>query len=156
MTIKPPSSSCACRSTLAGARDEFTLRRQPRGEIVLVIQGAADSDYAYTAALPDDTSAAGSSSSSKSDEASSSSTSSTSASGAAAGGACLTPSALRDVLLQLMVEQGMSVSGAVKEVVANLGANKKAAYAMALELHKTAVAQGTLPEKQQQQKKEAP
>ncbi|GIL75397.1 hypothetical protein Vretifemale_5207 [Volvox reticuliferus] len=101
------------RSTLEGALREFSEVREARGEICLLIEGCRPLDLGSAAATAERGGLAGA--------------------GAGVAAAAAGPGAVERVLRELL-EAGMPVSGAVREVVCNLGANKKAAYATALRL----------------------
>ncbi|KAG2443798.1 hypothetical protein HXX76_002141 [Chlamydomonas incerta] len=109
------------RSTLEGAAKEFGEVREARGEIVLLVEGADAAAAGGGAAGSGAGAAAGG--------------------GGEGGGAAAVERVLRELLAS-----GTPVSSAVKEVVANLGANKKAAYALALRLS----AEVQQPDKEQQ------
>ncbi|GLC35570.1 hypothetical protein PLESTM_000338700 [Pleodorina starrii] len=102
------------RSTLEGALREFGEVREARGEICLLVEGCGPPPGQRSSAA----SAAGSAEGG-----------SVAAAAVAGGGFGAVERVLRELL-----EAGTPVSGAVKEVVANLGANKKAAYAAALRI----------------------
>ncbi|KAG2436601.1 hypothetical protein HYH02_011538 [Chlamydomonas schloesseri] len=116
------------RSTLEGAAKEFGEVREARGEIVLLVEGAD----AAAAAAGGGGGVAG-------------------AAAGGGGGEGSGAAAVERVLRELLAA-GTPVSSAVKEVVANLGANKKAAYALALRL--SAEVQKQQQQQQQQQPQE--
>ncbi|GIL51279.1 hypothetical protein Vafri_7120 [Volvox africanus] len=99
------------RSTLEGALREFSEVREARGEICLLIEGCGSLELRSMAVTAERGGLAG----------------------AGVATAAAGPGAMERVLRELLAA-GMPVSGAVKEVVSNLGANKKAAYATALRL----------------------
>ncbi|EFJ49802.1 hypothetical protein VOLCADRAFT_117121 [Volvox carteri f. nagariensis] len=104
------------RSTLEGALREFGEVREARGEICLLIEGCGGPlGLRTTASSAEGGAGAGF------------------GTGAAAAAAGVGSGAIERVLRELL-EAEMPVSAAVKEVVANLGANKKAAYTTALRL----------------------
>ncbi|GFR47477.1 hypothetical protein Agub_g9206 [Astrephomene gubernaculifera] len=110
------------RSTLAGALREFSEVRQARGEICLIIQGCSGEEPGAAGWEE----AAGGSGDEGDNPGGGGGGGSSSGGGVGVG-------AMERVLRELL-EGGMTVSAAVKEVATNLGVKKKAAYAAALRI----------------------